>query len=158
APSPATAASCRRGADALRDAPRLFSPAPAARRRPPWGENPRRKPRRRHGGGRKRQELHPDLVAAPDPGNELGDQLGDQPGDQLLALDAALAKLAMRHPLKARLVELRYFAGLTVAQAAEILGISATTACWDWVFARAWLRRELEANPAFPNRNLGTRG
>ena len=111
-------------------------------------ENARRKARRRHGGGRKRQELHPDLVAAPDPGVELGDQLGDELGNQLLALDAALAKLAMRHALKARLVELRYFAGLTGDQAAEILDISPSTADRHWVFARAWLRREIAAGQA----------
>src|SRR2546421_3982422 len=64
-------------------------------------ENARRKGRVKHGRGRRRQELHPDLAAAP------------QPDDQLLALDAALAKLGEHDPLKGRLVELRYFAGLT---------------------------------------------
>ena len=62
----------------------------------------------------------------------------------MLALDAALAKLAERDPVKARLVELRYFAGLTGDEAAEILGISARTADRHWVYARAWLRREME--------------
>jgi RNA polymerase sigma factor (TIGR02999 family) len=75
-------------------------------------ERARRKRRRIHGGGRQRQELHPDLVAAP------------APDDDLLALDAALARLAERDPVKARLVELRYFAGLTGDQAAQILGIA----------------------------------
>src|ERR1035438_7721960 len=64
-------------------------------------ERARKKQRMIHGGGRRREELHPDLVAAP------------VPDDDLLALDAALAKLAERHPLRARLVELRFFAGLT---------------------------------------------
>jgi RNA polymerase sigma factor (TIGR02999 family) len=95
-------------------------------------ERARRKRRLRHGGGRRRQELHPDLVAAP------------EPDEQLLALDAALAQLAERDPLKARLVELRYFAGLTGDQAAEILGISSSTADRHWVFARAWLRRAVQ--------------
>jgi RNA polymerase sigma factor (TIGR02999 family) len=95
-------------------------------------ERARHKQRRRHGGGRQRQELHPDLVAAPEPDEEL------------LALDAALAKLAQHDPLKARLVELRYFAGLTGDQAAEILGISPSTADRHWVYARAWLRREVQ--------------
>jgi DNA-directed RNA polymerase specialized sigma24 family protein len=80
--------------------------------------------------------LHPDLAAAP------------LPDDRLLALDAALAKLAEHDPLKGRLVELRYFAGLTGDQAAEILGISPSTADRHWVFARAWLRRELDAGQA----------
>ncbi len=95
-------------------------------------ERARRKRRQIHGGGRQRRELHPDLVAAP------------EPDEDLLALDAALAKLAERDPVKARLVELRYFAGLTGEEAAEILGISARTADRYWVYARAWLRREME--------------
>jgi RNA polymerase sigma factor (TIGR02999 family) len=99
-------------------------------------ENARRKARIKHGGGRRRQELHPDLIAAPEPDEEI------------LALDAALAKFTQREPLKARLVELRYFAGLTGDQAAEILGISPTTADRHWVFARAWLRREMEGRRA----------
>ncbi len=99
-------------------------------------EAARRKKREKHGGDRRREELHPDLVAAPEPDEEL------------LALDAALAKLARHDPLKARLVELRYFAGLTGDQAAEILGISASTADRHWTFARAWLRREVRAGNA----------
>jgi RNA polymerase sigma factor (TIGR02999 family) len=99
-------------------------------------ESARRKGRLKHGGGRRPQVLHPDLVAA------------REPDEQLLALDAALAKLAQRDPLKARLVELRYFAGLTADQAAQTLGISSSTADRHWVFARAWLRRELDADQA----------
>jgi RNA polymerase sigma factor (TIGR02999 family) len=95
-------------------------------------ENARHKARLKHGGGRRRQELRPDLVAV------------RQPDEELLALDAALTKFAQDDPLKARLVELRYFAGLTGDQAAEILGISRRTADRHWVFARAWLRRELQ--------------
>jgi RNA polymerase sigma factor (TIGR02999 family) len=96
-------------------------------------ENARRKARIKHGAGRRREELDPDLVAARGQDEEL------------LALDAALAKFAARDPLKARLVELRYFAGLTGDQAAEVLDISPSTADRHWVFARAWLRRELES-------------
>jgi RNA polymerase sigma factor (TIGR02999 family) len=92
----------------------------------------RHKQRRRHGGGRRRQELHPDQAAA------------SEPDEELLALDAALARLAARDPVKARLVELRYFAGLTGDQAAQILGISPSTADRHWVYARAWLRREVQ--------------
>jgi RNA polymerase sigma factor (TIGR02999 family) len=94
-------------------------------------ERARHKKRIIHGGDRQRQEMQPDLAAAPEPSEEL------------LALDAALSKLAERDPLKAKLVELRYFAGLTGDQAAEILGISPSTADRHWGYARAWLRREV---------------
>jgi RNA polymerase sigma factor (TIGR02999 family) len=96
-------------------------------------ERARKKRRRVHGGEFQRRELHPDLVASPEPDEEL------------LALDAALVKLAERDPVKSRLVELRFFAGLTGDEAAEILGISAKTADRYWVYARAWLRREMES-------------
>ena len=99
-------------------------------------ERARRRKRRIHGGGRRRQELRSDLVAAA------------VPNEQLLSLDAALAKLAEYDPLKARLVELRYFAGLTGDQAARALGISPKTADRYWVYARAWLRREMDGPEA----------
>jgi RNA polymerase sigma factor (TIGR02999 family) len=99
-------------------------------------EGARRKARPKHGGGRRRRELHPDLAATP------------EPDEDLLALDAALARLARTDSLKARLVELRYFAGMTGDQAAEVLGISPRTADRHWVFARAWLRREMDAGRA----------
>jgi RNA polymerase sigma factor (TIGR02999 family) len=99
-------------------------------------ERARHKQRLIHGGGRQRQELHPDLVAAP------------APDDELLSLDAALARLAEHDPVKARLVELRYFAGLTGEQAAQILGISPKTADRYWVYARAWIRREMDGGAA----------
>ncbi|HKW49619.1 MAG TPA: ECF-type sigma factor [Gemmatimonadaceae bacterium] len=63
----------------------------------------------------------------------------------LLALDAALARLATIDPEKARLVELRYFAGLSIPEAAAALGVSAATVSREWTVARAWLRRELTA-------------
>jgi RNA polymerase sigma factor (TIGR02999 family) len=63
--------------------------------------------------------------------------------DQLLALDDALAKLAHQDPAAARLVELRYFAGLSVEEAGKALGISTATAYRHWKFARAWLHGEL---------------
>jgi RNA polymerase sigma factor (sigma-70 family) len=68
---------------------------------------------------------------------ELVAEGGD--ADQLLALDEALAQLAAADPRRAELVRLRYFAGLTLAQAAELLGISRATADRHWAFARAWL-------------------
>ena len=62
----------------------------------------------------------------------------------LLALDDALARLAELDPEKARLVELRYFAGLSIPEAAAALGVSQATVGRDWAVARAWLRRELD--------------
>jgi RNA polymerase sigma factor (TIGR02999 family) len=99
-------------------------------------ERARRKQRAVHGGGRQRRELHPDLVAA------------SAPNEDLLALDVALRKFAQRDPVKAKLVELRYFAGLTGDQAAQMLGISPKTADRYWVYARAWIRREMEGGDA----------
>ena len=63
--------------------------------------------------------------------------------DELLDLDAALTKLAVDEPELAKLVELRYFAGLTVEEAAQTLGVSARTVKRNWAFARAWLGREM---------------
>ena len=103
-------------------------------------ERARQKRRQVHGGRRQRRELHPDLVASP------------EPDEDLLALDSALAKLAERDPVKARLVELRYLAGLTGEEAAKVLGISDRTADRYWVYARAWLRREMEGGN--PNEKL----
>jgi RNA polymerase sigma factor (TIGR02999 family) len=94
-------------------------------------ESARRKQRHKHGGGRERQDLDTEAVAAPEPDADL------------LALDAALHKLAQRDPEKAKLIELRYFGGLTGDQTAAVLGISPSAADRHWVFARAWLRREL---------------
>jgi RNA polymerase sigma factor (TIGR02999 family) len=99
-------------------------------------ERARRKQRKIHGGGRRRQDLRPDLVAAA------------VPNEQLLSLDQALEKFAQHDALKARLVELRYFAGLTGDQAAQILGISPKTADRYWVYARAWIRREMDGPEA----------
>jgi RNA polymerase sigma factor (TIGR02999 family) len=66
-----------------------------------------------------------------------------QPDEELLALDEALRKLAEVDPQKARLVELRYFIGLTGEQAAEALGISPSTADRHWAYTRAWLQAEV---------------
>jgi RNA polymerase sigma factor (TIGR02999 family) len=70
------------------------------------------------------------------------------PGTDLLALDAALEKLEKKDKRKADLVKLRYFAGLTNAQAAEALGISPSTADNDWAYARSWLRLEMGGESA----------
>jgi RNA polymerase sigma factor (TIGR02999 family) len=103
-------------------------------------ERARRKRCQIHGGQRQRRELHPDIAAS------------TEPDEDLLALDTALAKLASRDPVKARLVELRYFAGLTGEEAAQVLGISARTADRYWVYTRAWLRREMDG--AGPNEKI----
>ena len=92
-------------------------------------DNARRKGAQKRGVGLERRPL--DEVAAP------------QPDDELLALDEALQALAASDPVKARLVELRYFAGLTGEQAARVLGISPATADRHWAFAKAWLRNEV---------------
>jgi RNA polymerase sigma factor (TIGR02999 family) len=63
--------------------------------------------------------------------------------DDLLALDAALDRLATLDPRQARVVELRYFAGFGTAETARLLGVSARTVEGDWTHARAWLQREL---------------
>jgi RNA polymerase sigma factor (TIGR02999 family) len=87
----------------------------------------RRKNAEKHGGGRDRVDLDDDVPAA------LG-----RP-ERLLALDEALDRLAVVEPRAAEVVKLRYFAGLTVPQAAAALGVSTRTADSDWAYARAWL-------------------
>jgi RNA polymerase sigma factor (TIGR02999 family) len=94
-------------------------------------ENARRKRRLKRGGGRVRQELHEEQLATP------------QIREDILALDEALAKLAATDRAAAELVQLRYFAGLTLPETAEVLGISPRTADRLWAYARAWLYREL---------------
>jgi RNA polymerase sigma factor (TIGR02999 family) len=94
-------------------------------------DNARRKQRRKHGGDLQRQDMDANALVAPEPNLDL------------LALDAALQRLAEHDPLKSKLVELRYFAGLTGDQAAVVLGVSASSADRHWVYARAWLRREI---------------
>jgi RNA polymerase sigma factor (TIGR02999 family) len=63
----------------------------------------------------------------------------------VIALDDALARLALIDPKKARLVDLRYFAGLSIPEAAAVLGVSTATLGREWAVARMWLRRELDA-------------
>jgi RNA polymerase sigma factor (TIGR02999 family) len=69
--------------------------------------------------------------------------LSPQRGADLIALDAALERLAGIDPRKAEVVELRYFGGLSVEEAADILGVSPITVKRDWLVAKAWLRREI---------------
>ncbi len=94
-------------------------------------ESARRKSRTRHGGKVQRVELNPDLISPPNLGVDL------------LALDEALHRLELLDERKARLVKLRYFAGLSMSEAAQALGISLATAERDWRYARVWLLREL---------------
>jgi RNA polymerase sigma factor (TIGR02999 family) len=97
-------------------------------------ENARRRARAKHGGDRIREELASSRVAAP------------EIDEDLLALDEALERLAEHDAPSAELVKLRYFAGLTIPQAAEVLGVSSRKADFIWCFARAWLRREIEVS------------
>lgn len=77
---------------------------------------------------------------------ELADPPAPQPDDDVLALDAALAKLGGVDPQAAELVQLRYFSGLTIPQAAAALDLSPRSADRLWAFARAWLYRQLKGN------------
>jgi RNA polymerase sigma factor (TIGR02999 family) len=96
-------------------------------------DNARRKQALRHGGGQQRVEFVPsDLAAATD-------------DDQVLAVNDALDKLAAQNKVEADLVKLRYFVGMTLDEAAQVLGISERTADNYWAHARAWLFRELKA-------------
>jgi DNA-directed RNA polymerase specialized sigma24 family protein len=74
-----------------------------------------------------------------------------EPRPDLLALDEALARLAEKQPLKAELVKLRFFAGLTMPEAARALGVPLTTAERYWTFARSWLYAELADPDQNPN-------
>ena len=93
-------------------------------------ERARRKQTARHGGGRQRLDLD-EALSLPGPRQDL------------LALDEALTRLAEEQPLKAELVKLRFFAGLTMPEAAQALGVSLATAERYWTFARSWLYAEL---------------
>jgi RNA polymerase sigma factor (TIGR02999 family) len=71
----------------------------------------------------------------------------ENPPEDLLALDEALDTLAVEHPQHAQLVKLRYFAGLSMQEAADALGISVRTAGRDWAYARAWLYEYIRGDP-----------
>jgi RNA polymerase sigma factor (TIGR02999 family) len=110
----------------------FFAAAAEAMRRILIG-NARRKHAQKRGGQAKRVDL--DAI-------ELADRPAD---DKLLALEDALIRLAHKDPVKGELVKLRYFAGLTIQEAAAILGISTATADRYWSYARAWLQSEIAA-------------
>jgi RNA polymerase sigma factor (TIGR02999 family) len=97
-------------------------------------ENARRKQRLKHGGGLHKHPLdenEPAIASAVD-------------AVDLLALHEALDRLEATSPRRARLVKLRYFAGLTLPEVAELLGIAQSTAEADWTYAKAWLKRAME--------------
>ncbi len=95
-------------------------------------ERARRKKRIKHGGGRQRVEW--EAVAS----------LVEEPSEDLVALDEALNKLATEDPAKAELVNLRFFAGLTMPEIAQVMKISLATAERNWTYARTWLYAELK--------------
>jgi RNA polymerase sigma factor (TIGR02999 family) len=96
-------------------------------------ESARRKGRVKRGGDRRRVDLD-DYEVTTGP-----------PEDEILALDDALTRLAQEDPAAAQVVQLHFFAGLSVEQAAEALGVSRATAYRQWIFARAWLRCAMSA-------------
>ena len=95
-------------------------------------ENARRKGRKKHGGDLNRVELGE---------SDLATTTSDE---HLLAIDEALERLAEQDPQAAELVKLRFFAGFSVSEAAEIIGVSRSNAYAQWAYARAWLRCEVE--------------
>ena len=92
----------------------------------------RRKDREKRGGDLHRQDVH------------VVDPAGSEAEVDILELDEALTQLALEHPEKAQLVQLRYFAGLTLVEAATALSISTATADRQWRYARAWLAHRLD--------------
>src|SRR5262245_39700213 len=90
-------------------------------------ESARRKGRVKHGGGLERVDLEPDVPVRPPP-------------EEILALDDALTRLAAEDPDAARVVDLHFFAGLSIEEAAGALGVSRATAYRQWAYAKAWLR------------------
>lgn len=95
-------------------------------------DNARRKQAAKHGGEWQRHDLLDVELAI------------DSTSDDLFAVNEALSRLAAREPIVARLIDLRFFAGLTLEQAAKCLGLSERKAYRHWAFGRAWLRRELD--------------
>ena len=138
---------------------RLVAPASgeaSARRDPSWNsrghffaaaaeamrrilvESARRKSRLKHGRGRQRVDLESDCLVSAAPSLDV------------LALDEALSRLAETEPAKAELVKLRFFAGLTVPEAAKALAVSVATAENDWAYAKSWLKLQLSTKDSEP--------
>ena len=115
------------------DSRRHFFAAAAEAMRRILVENARRKSRQKHGGGAHRVDL------------DANQWVTTTTADQLLAIDEALSKLGQEDPLAAQLVKLRYFAGMSVEEAADVLDVSRTTAYRHWTYARAWIRAKVKA-------------
>jgi len=96
-------------------------------------ENARRKKTNKRGGGQKRLDLSESILIGKD----------NAALDEIIVLDEALEKLERKDTLKADLIKLGFYAGLTIEQSAKSLGISLTTAKTQWAYARAWLLREV---------------
>jgi RNA polymerase sigma factor (TIGR02999 family) len=95
--------------------------------------NARRKNAAKHGGDLRRADV------------DLSGLVGELDDEKLIALDEALVSLAEQDPRKAELVKLRFFVGLSIKEAAELLGISTATADRHWAYARAWLQQHVSA-------------
>jgi RNA polymerase sigma factor (TIGR02999 family) len=115
-------------------------------------EAARRRQSLKRGGDKEREDLSLDAIAAPDA------------DDEMLALHEALEQFALKDPVKVELVKLRYFAGMTADEAAEVLGISPSTADRAWEYAKAWLKRAMasschdKTSPSSPSqRGVGER-
>lgn len=110
----------------------LFFSAAAEAMRRILIDNARRKQRLKHGCGQQKVDIDDAEITI------------ETPSEELFALDEALVKLANTDKVKADLVKLRYFAGLTLEQASDILGLSQTTAKRYWTYTRAWLYRQIK--------------
>jgi RNA polymerase sigma factor (TIGR02999 family) len=116
------------------DSRRHFFSATAEAMRRILVEKARHKARQKHGGGARRVELDEHLwITTTTP-------------DQLLAVDEAISRLALEDPIAAEVVKLRYFAGMSIEEAAEALGIHRATAHRHWAYARAWIRAEVQSD------------
>jgi RNA polymerase sigma factor (TIGR02999 family) len=97
-------------------------------------ENARRKRRQKRGGALRRVQLDPAQLSY------------DSPAEDLLDLNDAVDALGVEDPQAAQFIKLRYFAGLSIEEAAEMVGLSRSAACEHWAYARAWLHRRLRAS------------
>jgi RNA polymerase sigma factor (TIGR02999 family) len=101
-------------------------------------DNARNKLRLKRGGNLQQRELNPvDLIAMESP-------------QEMLVIDDALDALAADDPQAAELVKLRYYAGFSIPEAAELIGLSRSTAYEHWAYARAWLRRQIDSGHDSP--------
>ena len=121
------------GADRKWNGRKHFYSAAAEAMRRILVDNARKKNRPKHGGGVKSIPLD-DIATA-----------STEPTDDILAIDEALTKFALEDPKKAELIKLRYFAGLTIEEAAEHLEVSRATASRYWTYAKAWLLNEIRS-------------